>query len=106
MLNKTEEFIEKAIKIHGDRYDYSKVIYEKSLEKVEITCKEHGLFLQTPSKHLSGQGCRKCYFENKTKKSNEVFIEECIKIHGSKYDYSSVIYDSCNKNINIICKEH
>ena len=42
MTDKTKEFIEKAIKIHGDKYDYSKVEYEKSSEKVIIICNEHG----------------------------------------------------------------
>ena len=33
-MNKTEEFIEKAIQIHGDKYDYSKVVYENNLKEV------------------------------------------------------------------------
>ena len=43
---KTKLFIEKSIKIHGDKYDYSKVVYIKSQEKVIIICKENGEFLQ------------------------------------------------------------
>jgi G:T-mismatch repair DNA endonuclease (very short patch repair protein) len=53
-------FIEKAKKRHGDRYDYSKVIYKKASEKIEIICKEHGSFIQTASGHLCGCGCPKC----------------------------------------------
>ena len=41
---KTKLFIEKARKIHGDKYDYSKVEYTKSREKIIVICKEHGLF--------------------------------------------------------------
>ena len=59
-MNKTEIFVEKAIKIHGDKYDYSKVEYKNTREKVIIICKKHGEFLQTPSKHLSGHNCSKC----------------------------------------------
>lgn len=55
-----EEFIERAIKIHYNKYDYSKVIYKHSQEKIIITCFIHGDFEQTPYSHLQGQGCPKC----------------------------------------------
>ena len=55
-----DEVIKKFIEKHGDKYDYSKVIYEKSLSKVCIICKEHGEFWQTPGDHLTGDGCSKC----------------------------------------------
>ena len=54
------DFILKARKVHGDRYDYSKVEYVKAIQNVIITCKQHGEFLQRPSNHLTGYGCRKC----------------------------------------------
>lgn len=41
-------------------YDYSKFIYNCSTCKSIITCKVHGDFEQTPSKHLSNQGCSIC----------------------------------------------
>jgi len=56
----TEEFIEKSIKIHGDKYDYSQVEYKTNMDKINIVCKIHGVFLQSPSKHLDGQGCKEC----------------------------------------------
>lgn len=56
----TEEFIERAIKIHGDTYDYSKSKYESYNEKITITCKLHEDFSQRAGKHLIGQGCPKC----------------------------------------------
>ena len=56
----TEEFIEKAKRIHGDKYDYSKVNYINSHKKVIITCPKHGDFYQRPNDHLSGYGCPKC----------------------------------------------
>lgn len=43
---------------HGKKYDYSKVEYTGYHEKVTIICHNHGEFLQTPSKHISGQACR------------------------------------------------
>ena len=57
----TTEFIERATKVHGDRYDYSKVDYLNRREKVEIVCKEHGSFWQTSANHLyNEQGCPAC----------------------------------------------
>ena len=54
------EVIEKARKIHGDKYDYSKVEYRGANEKICIICPIHGEFWQTPANHLRGQGCPKC----------------------------------------------
>ena len=56
----TEEFIEKAKVVHGDRYDYSKVVYNGGDEKVCIICPEHGEFWQSPYHHLNGVGCPNC----------------------------------------------
>lgn len=56
----TEEFIRRAKEIHGDRYDYSKVVYTNAITKVCIICPIHGEFWQTPNSHLSGKGCKKC----------------------------------------------
>ena len=57
----TKEFILKAIKKHGDTYDYSKVEYGKNAhEKIIIICKQHCEFLQQPCNHLIGNGCRYC----------------------------------------------
>ena len=52
-----EQFIEEAYKVHGNKYDYSKVEYINSKTKVCIICPIHGEFLKTPNKHLLGQGC-------------------------------------------------
>ena len=56
----TDVFIKKAIAIHGDKYDYSKVNYINAFTKVCIICPEHGEFWQKPNSHLSKQGCPKC----------------------------------------------
>ena len=59
-------FIEKAISIHGNIYNYSKTIYVNKRTKVIITCQTHGDFLQSPPLHLKGSGCKKCYIEKIT----------------------------------------
>ena len=56
----TDKFILKANKIHGDKYDYSKVEYNDSHSKVIITCPKHGDFLQIANDHLRGEGCPIC----------------------------------------------
>ena len=58
----TKEFIKKAQELHGDLYDYSEVIYERSNRKVKITCKKCGtVFYSTPNNHLRGNGCPRCH---------------------------------------------
>lgn len=81
---KTKTFIRKALKKHGDRYDYSNVVYVKSSKKVEIICKVkgHKPFPQTPDNHLKGKGCKVCAIErraNKRKLTTEKFIEKANK---------------------------
>jgi len=58
--NTTEGFIRTATEIHGDRYDYTITNYKHSRLEVEIGCRIHGTFNQTPSTHLKGSGCQKC----------------------------------------------
>ena len=62
-----EKVIAKFKEVHGDKYDYSKVVYVKNGEKVIIICPEHGEFLQAPSGHKSGQGCRACGHKQRLK---------------------------------------
>ena len=69
----TYDFIEKSKKIHGDKYDYSKVKYINNKTKVCIICQIHGEFWQTPDAHLRGCGCKLCGYTNskeKQKKTN------------------------------------
>lgn len=61
--NTTETFIEKARKVHGDKYDYSKVVFTRNRDKVTIICPKHGEFVQEANSHLQGHGCPKCFAE-------------------------------------------
>ncbi len=56
----TEEWIEQAMEVHGDKYDYSNVKYINSKTSVKIICTVHGVFEQLPSEHLSGKSCKWC----------------------------------------------
>lgn len=99
----TEEFIKKAKAIHGDKYDYSEVDYQSNKVKVKIICQKCGhIFWQIPNSHLLGKGCPYCKGQNK---NTEIFIQESKLIHGNKYDYSLVIYQSSKIKIKIICRK-
>lgn len=71
-----ESFIEKARKVYGDKYDYSKVIYVNSVTDVEIICPKHGSFWQRPANHLIGEQCPKC---SSFRSKGEVGLLEYIK---------------------------
>lgn len=103
------QFIEKAKKIHGEKYDYSKVEYINNRTKVCIICPIHGEFWQTPNKHLLGSGCQICGNEliSIIKRSNKIdFINKANFVHNHKYDYSKVEYVNARTKVCIICPEH
>ena len=56
----TQEWIEKAVDVHGDRYSYERVVYVREIDKVIITCAKHGDFEQKAGSHLTGRGCASC----------------------------------------------
>lgn len=60
LTKSTNEFIEQARKVHGDKYDYSKVNYIGSFDKITIICPKHGKFKQSPANHLNGNNCLSC----------------------------------------------
>jgi hypothetical protein len=103
MTDKTKGFIDKAKNIHGDKYDYSSVDYANARTKVTIICPMHGAYLQSPDNHLRKRGCPKCAGKGWVKRD---FLQESIKVHGNKYDYSNVYYHNKNTHVEIICKEH
>lgn len=98
-----EEVIEKARKIHGNKYDYSKVNFKKVTDKVIIICPEHGEFIQEMRQHYRGQGCPKCgvgsrvmkRFGKKTSvsKKNEEKVKTPIDYIPEIIDFLSTIVD-------------
>lgn len=81
----TEEFIKKAVKIHGLKYDYSQAEYIGNDKKLDIVCKKHGIFYQTANDHLQGCGCPKCKSSKGEAKirqilnENKIIFEEQVK---------------------------
>jgi len=109
---KTKTFIRKALRIHGNRYDYSNAVYVNTKIKIEIICKinNHKNFLQRPNDHLKGCGCKECakkYFGASKRLTLEEFIKKSNEIQGEgRYDYSKVEYKNTNTKVCIICNNH
>lgn len=107
----TDEFIKKARKIYGEKYDYSNVDYKNNKEKVCIIChnvdeqgNEHGVFFQRPNDHLSGYGCPKC--GNRYTPTTEEWVAKARIVHGNRYDYSKTVYRSALSRLIITCPIH
>ena len=98
------QFVTKAREKHGNKYDYSKVVYVGSKKKVEIICPEHGSFWQTSGDHLAGCGCRTC--SGQPRYTTESFIAKAEEVHGLKYEYCKVVYTDNKTKVEIICPEH
>lgn len=100
----TEKVVSDFKTIHGDTYDYSKVVYTKSSEKVIIGCKLHGDFMQTPNKHKNGRGCRLC--NGGSQLTNAEFIVRAAAVHNYKYLYYKTMYTSMRDTVIITCPQH
>ncbi len=98
----SQKFIELSNKIHKNKYDYKKIIYNGSHSKVIITCKIHGDFNQLPTNHLSGKGCSKCATED-SRINN--FFDIVNIVHNNKYKYYND-YVNMRSKITINCKIH
>lgn len=104
-----DEVLEGFHKVHGDRYDYSSVLYTNSKTPVVIICREHGSFAQSPHAHLSGQGCPECGKLSSVRArtyTQEEVLSKCTEVHMGRYDYSQTIYSGSMQKMDIICPEH
>lgn len=98
-------FIESAIKIHNNKYSYINVNYINAKTKVEILCKKHGMFMQSPNNHLSNGGCSKCGIDA-IRKTTKKFLQESNLIHNKRYKYTQVIYKDAVTKVIITCTKH
>jgi len=107
VISNKKEFIKKSDVIHHNKYDYSLSEYKNALTKIKIICKKHGIFEQTPNKHLLGRGCPKCNMskgENMIKKylDNEKMVyfqqktfDDCKFKKKLKFDFYLPEYNIC-----------
>jgi phage FluMu protein Com len=96
--------------VHGEKYDYSNVVCKNAIQEVEIRCLTcNSVFLQRPSCHLRGDGCKKCADrmngENRKNAEKEEVLGKFYKVHGDRYDYSNVAYDGDDVKVSIKCKK-
>ena len=100
----TAEFVERAKRVFGDKYDYSKVDYKNSETKIIVICPEHSEFLAIPNNFIKGHGCPAC--SGRQRITTEIFINRASKIHSNRYDYSRAIYAGRDGLVCIICPIH
>lgn len=74
-----DEFIERALSIHGHRYDYSETVYTRRADIISIKCNTHGKFKQRANDHLSGNGCQKCASDLGIGFKRDSFLRVCQK---------------------------
>lgn len=77
------EFINRSELIHNNKYDYSNITYKNYRAKVDIKCPIHGIFGQSPEKHLQGQGCPKC--ANQISKAESEIYDYCCTLLGKDF---------------------
>lgn len=103
----TSEWISRAKSVHGDKYDYSRVHYLSSKEKVFLKCNICGNeFWQEANSHLKGCGCIMCARNRQCYNNLETFIKDAKKVHGDKYIYKEINFSKKTDVIEIICRKH
>lgn len=105
-----ETFIEEAIKVYGNKDDYTDSDIISSKEKIQIRCKKHDIvFTKDIATYLKGWGCPQCSAENYRKirkKSTEDYIERAKKVHGDNCDYTNTVYITGKDKIEVKCNIH
>lgn len=99
----TEQFIERARKVHGDYYDYSKTIYQGMDKNIIVICPKHGEFTVSARNHLKGKKCKRCIYPCL---SQEDFIKRGNEIHGGKDTYEKTHYVDSHTKVIVTCKIH
>ena len=79
----TEQFIEQARAIHGDKYNYDKVTYVNTHTKVCIICPIHGEFETIPCDHLHNHGCPHCAREQQKTLVYGVGVNDLLYTRGT-----------------------
>lgn len=105
----TNQFIERAIQVHGDKYDYTYLSYVNATTKVHINCGVHGIFAQRPHDHMNGVGCPSCGQINRATSNTHAtphFISAAQLIHQDRYQYDAVEYTGLHNGVAIMCSHH
>lgn len=87
-------------------YDCSETVYTHNRVPITIRCNKHGYFTRNVS---SGFECQQCSLDRRSKAqtmTREEFIRRATSVHGDKYDYSLVVYQTARIAVKIICRTH
>ena len=96
-----EEVISRFRDVHGDKYDYSKVVYVDMNSKVTIICPEHGEFEQTPAKHINRKHKGRQYF---IEYDGEQHFSPTYRFYDSMADFQMQQYR--DQLLNDFCDRH
>lgn len=103
------DIISEFKKIHGDKYDYSKVDLDDAIRnnggKIIIICPEHGEFQMNYNSHLGGRGCLFCT-TNRRYRNQEEFIKLAKSLYGNRFSYDKTIYKNSTTPITVTCIKH
>lgn len=98
-----EQVIKQFKEVHGDLYDYSKVLYKSNQTSITVICKTHGEFITKPYRHKQGKNCIKCA----NLKPRSIIINQFKEVHGDLYNYSKFDFSLGQKSKSIIiCPIH
>jgi len=105
----TQQFIDKARALHGDKFNYSITEYVNATTKLKIICPEHGEQEMLPHHHthIKSYGCPICgkqTINNHKQFTTESFIEKVSHIKGISFE--KTIYISRRENVIITCDIH
>lgn len=77
--NSQEDFLNKCMFIHGEKYNYDLANYEYCKLKIKIICPDHGVFEQRAGNHSRGAGCPLCKSSTGEEKIRKILDKYQIK---------------------------
>ena len=106
-----EDFKKRAINRYGGKYSYKRLEYTNNVfGHIVFDCPEHGEQKQSVTNHLrSVHGCDACSIKSTgllARYTLDTFAEKAGAVHGDKYIYVGLDYDSVPFKVRYVCQEH
>ena len=98
-----KSFIRRAVKVHGNLYDYNESVYKGYGFPVKIRCKKHGYFYPQAGNHLGGTHCFDCSYETRVKSKLSPFVNRAKVLFGDRFNYDKVVYSNNKVPVIIHC---
>ena len=109
----SEEWVKKAMSVHGTRYLYTNTCYVDYRERIIVTCRVHGDFIQIPGSHIAGKGCYRCGNVKKSRSLKRLkgmtrreWILKASENNAGRYNYDLVKYVDTRTPVEIQCLTH